>query len=192
MNNVQKYWEKAVSYNDYLQHSRQKILELQQSAAEEDRKLLDYYQLGLTRMRRVGKTYQISEVQQQRFSEKNFKGKILIISEGWCGDAAMVVPVIHRFFGDEHVRIVYRDENDELITQYLTNGGKSIPIVLLLDQDGNVVSHWGPRPAHGMELLKKYKSSPEIYTADDFHNELQVYYTKNKGRDIVEELLHLL
>jgi len=192
VNSVEKYWKKAVSYTDYLYHSEQKIKELQQSSSEEDRRFLEYYQLGLTRMHRVGKTYRPDEKQLKRFSEKGFRGKILIISEGWCGDAAMIVPVVHRFFGDECVRMVYRDENEELISQYLTNGGKSIPIVLILDQEENVTSHWGPRPAHGMELLKKYKNSPQTYTADDFHNELQVYYTKNKGLDIVEEILDMI
>ena len=43
------------------------------------------------------------------------------------------------------VRAVYRDENLELMDQYLTNGGRSIPVYLLLNSDGEVISKWGPR-----------------------------------------------
>lgn len=192
MNSIKKYWDHSVSYSDYLKNSEARIHALQQSKKEEEKEFLQYYQLGKTRMNRVDKTYHPDEGQLKKLETKNFTGKILIISEGWCGDAAMIVPVLHAFFGDDNVRLVYRDENEDLINQYLTNGGKAIPIVLLLDEKAEtVVAHWGPRPVYGMELLKKHKTDPS-YSADEFHTDLQLYYTKNKGVDIVEEILNLL
>ncbi len=186
------YWENAINYTNYLSNNEAKIKSLEESSLEDDKMYLEYYKLGLMRMQRVDKTYKPQDELIEEFKQKNFKGKFLIISEGWCGDAAMIVPVVNAFFSPTNeVRITYRDQND-LIDSYLTNGGKSIPIILILDENNNVMAHWGPRPAAGTELLKKHKENPEIYDADAFHNDLQIYYTKNKGKDIIEELLALI
>jgi len=189
---MDQYWLNAVSYEQYLKDNEAKINELEQSTAEGDQNYLEYYKLGLTRMKRVDKTYKPQEDLEKIAETKHFKGKFLIISEGWCGDAAMIIPVIHRFFENKNeVKISYRDQSD-LIDNFLTNGARSIPIVIILDEHDKVIHHWGPRPNFGMELLRKYKRNPEEYTADDFHNDLQVYYSKNKGKDIIEELLNLI
>ena len=51
---------------------------------------------------------------------------------------------------------------------------------------------WGPRPQFGTELLKKFKENPETYPREEFYNDLQVYYAKNRGKDAITELLELL
>ncbi|TQR17695.1 thioredoxin family protein [Psychrobacillus vulpis] len=72
---------------------------------------------------------------------------VLVITEDWCGDAMMNNAILRRIAeaAEIEVRAVYRDENLELIDQYLTNGGRSIPVYLLLNSDGEVISKWGPR-----------------------------------------------
>ncbi|WP_185146663.1 thioredoxin family protein [Chryseobacterium sp.] len=187
---IKNYWEKAVTLQQYLSDTEERISKLEGSNDEEEKTYLEYYKLGMTRMHRVMKTYHPQDDLLKKLNEKEFKGKILIISEGWCGDASMIVPVINTFFeGKNEVRIIYRDQNLDLMNRYLTNGAMSIPIVLILNENDEVISFWGPRPKAGMEMLKKHKADPENYNADDFHNDLQVYYTKNKGEDIIEELL---
>ena len=46
---------------------------------------------------------------------------------------------------DLDMRIAYRDADTTLIDRHLTNGGRSIPIYLLLDDEGEVLGKWGPR-----------------------------------------------
>lgn len=187
---MKNYWQQAVTIQKYLSDTEERISMLEGSTNEEERTYLEYYKLGITRMQRVLKTYKPQEHLLKKLEEKEFKGKILIISEGWCGDASMIVPVISTFFeGKNEVRIIYRDQNLDLMNRYLTSGAMSIPIVLLLDQNDEVISFWGPRPKAGMEMLKKHKADPENFNAEDFHNDLQIYYTKNKGEDIIQELL---
>ena len=189
---MEQYWNNAISYETYFKDSENKVQELASAISEEEKEQYNYYNLGVTRMARLNKTYKPQEELLDVLKSKNFNGKILIIAEGWCGDASMIVPVVAHFFkGHNEVRINYRDQND-LIDQFLTNGGKSIPIVILLDEDNNVFHRWGPRPQQGIELLNKYKANPEEYTKDQFHNDLQVYYSKNKGQDIIEEILDLI
>ena len=64
--------------------------------------------------------------------------------------------------------------------------------MLILDENFEVKNTWGPRPKYGFELLQKHKATPEEYTKEQFYNDLQVYYAKNKGKDTISELLELL
>ena len=189
---MDQYWNNAISYEQYLKDTEQKVSELKDSTSQEDQDFYNYYNLGVTRMNRLNKTYKPQEDLLDVLHQKNFEGKILIIAEGWCGDASMIIPVISHFFeGKNEVKITYRDQND-LIDQFLTNGGKSIPIAVILDKNNQVLGHWGPRPNGGTELLNQYKANPEEYTKEQFHNDLQVYYSRNKGKDIIEEILEMI
>lgn len=187
---IKDYWQNAVNFEEYLSITAERIHQNPNKNDEHQ----EYYELGLQRMNRTFKTFKVDETQLSELKNKNFNGKILMISEPWCGDASATVPAVAKFFetaGNE-VKIFLRDSDTSLIDQYLTNGGQAIPIVLLLNEDFTVKNVWGPRPKHGTELLKKFKQNPEIYSIDDFHNDLQVYYAKNRGKDIIEEIVNLL
>ncbi len=190
MNTIKFYWDQALSLEQYLELTTKRI---EEPKDELEVSYKEYYELASQRMSRTLKTFKKDPAQVEKLESKNFDGKILIISEPWCGDASATVPAVHEFFKDTcEVRIFLRDKDHALIDQYLTNGTQSIPIVLILDKDHKELAHWGPRPAFGLELLKKYKENPETYSKDDFHNDLQVYYAKNKGKDVIEELLELI
>lgn len=187
---LKKYWDKAISFEEYMKVADQR-LNAPKDAQEEEFK--EYYELGLHRMERTLKTYKKDESQTALLQSKNFSGKILIITEPWCGDASATVPAVSKFFeGENEVKIFLRDDDTSLIDQFLTNGTQSIPIVILLDENYNVINHWGPRPEYGTELLKKFKADPEAYPKDDFYNDLQVYYAKNRGKDAIQEILKLI
>ena len=145
-------------------------------------------------MNRTLKTFKIDEEQLNVLKSKNFNGKILIISEPWCGDASATVPAVTQFFeaADIEVKIFLKDSDTSLIEQFLTNGTQSIPKILILDENFEVKNVWGPRPKFGNELLKKFKENPETYPREEFYNDLQVYYAKNRGKDAITELLELL
>ncbi len=186
MHNVTPYWNKAISLEEYLRDIDNAI------AGNTNPEYTPFYELNKKRIERLLKTYQPSEEQKLLLQSKEFKGKVLIISEGWCGDAAQSVPVVYKFFSPVgEVKIIYRDTNN-LIDSYLTNGAKSIPVVLLLNESNDVVAQWGPRPAYGDELLKKFKTDPSEYPKEQFLQDLQVAYNKDKGNAIANELLSLL
>ena len=73
--------------------------------------------------------------------------RILGITEDWCGDAMLNNPILRRVAEASKidVRVVYRDQTLDLMDRYLTNGGRSIPVYLLLNKDGEVIGKWGPR-----------------------------------------------
>ena len=86
---------------------------------------------------------------------KEKKPNILIITEDWCGDAMMNNPILRRIAeaADLDVRAVYRDADTDLIDRHLTNGGRSIPVYLLLNAEGEVEAKWGPRAAPIQEYV---------------------------------------
>lgn len=74
--------------------------------------------------------------------------KVLVISEDWCGDAMMNIPILKHISEalNLEVHVFHRDENTDLIDQYLTNGtARSIPIFVFLNDNFEQVSVWGPR-----------------------------------------------
>jgi len=89
----------------------------------------------------------------QVLKEKN--PHVLVITEDWCGDAMMNNPVLRRIAeaAGIEVRCVYRDQNLDLMDRYLTNGGRSIPVYLLLSQEGEVLTKWGPRAPKVQEFV---------------------------------------
>ena len=185
---MKNYWQQAVTFEEYLQETERRI-QVQDPADEHN----EYYELGLQRMHRTLKTFKRKEETLAQLKAKNFKGKILIISEPWCGDASATVPALAKFFeGENEVKIFYRDTDASLIDQFLTDGSQSIPKVLILNENEEVKAVWGPRPKHGTELLKKFKANPETYPREEFYNDLQVYYAKNRGKDVIEEILELI
>jgi len=186
---IKKFWDQAVSYEEYIKEANERI---KNPKTQQDTDYKFYYELGLQRMNRMNEKYVPNKEQLSKLESKNFNGKILIISEPWCGDASQSIPVIVKFFHKNEIRITYLNQEPSLIENYLTEGGKSIPIVIFIDENFDEIAHWGPRPKYGKELLEKYKSNPETYTKDNFYNDLQVYYAKNKGFDTIEELLALI
>ena len=186
---MKNYFQNSITFDEYIKETERRI-----AAQNPEDSYNEYYELGLQRMNRTLKTFKIDEEQLNVLKSKNFKGKILIISEPWCGDASATVPAVTQFFeaADVEVKIFLKDSDTSLIEKFLTNGTQSIPKILILNEDFSVKNVWGPRPKFGNELLKKFKENPETYPREEFYNDLQVYYAKNRGKDVITELLELI
>ncbi|MBF0707309.1 thioredoxin family protein [Alkalihalobacillus hwajinpoensis] len=76
------------------------------------------------------------------------KLRALVITADWCGDAMVNLPIFMRMADEALIESKYfiRDNYLELMDLYLTNGtARSIPIIVLIDSNGNEVGRWGPR-----------------------------------------------
>lgn len=182
------YLDKGISYHQYKQQMAEDL------ALNEDLKIKEYINLNQRRMHRVEKTYLPSvEIINQA---KNLKHKIywLILTEHWCGDASQTLPALHAIAessnGKIEMKLVYRDQNDELMNAYLTNGTRSIPKLVQLDEHYNVTGIWGPRPTVAQKMVKELKSNPS--TAATYANELHLWYAKDKQQSLEKEVAQLL
>lgn len=111
---------------------------------------------------------------------KDTKLRILTITEDWCGDAMLNNPVIRRIAeaASLEVRAVFRDADTDLIDRYLTNGGRAIPIYILLDDVGEVVGTWGPRAPELQQYVMELRAGLPDKEDPSFEDAQKDIYTK--------------
>ncbi|WP_282123179.1 thioredoxin family protein [Algibacter mikhailovii] len=187
--------EKSMSYQEYS-NLVNKLTETEgTTGAEQTEALIGYTKLNQRRMKRWDKTVKISEEAKTFVSGLQHQMTWLVITESWCGDAAHVVPVINKLaeLNDKiKLHVVLRDENLSLMDQYLTNGGRAIPKLLMIDDEtGDVVDTFGPRPSEATNMVNDYKQKHGTLTPE-FKEELQFWYNKNKGQNIIEDITQKL
>jgi len=168
------------------------ILEREDQVAPYDNPdYLDYTKLNASRQKRWEKRGIILDELKEKLSSLKEPQHWTLITEPWCGDASHISPFIYLLsqLSDKiSLDIVLRDDGNDMINQYLTNGGKAIPILVVRDADNNDLFHWGPRPAEAQTLYWDLKNDPSK-TWDAQKVPLQQWYNSNKGVHIQEELL---
>ncbi|MBA2610757.1 MAG: thioredoxin family protein [Bacteroidetes bacterium] len=182
--NYQLHFEKGISYQNYFLNMESEL----NSGVET--KYTKYIHLNIQRSKRLDKTFHLDRLPIVLKSEI----KWLVITEHWCGDSSQILPVINKIVlasaGKIDLRIVYRDENIDLMSAHLTDGSKSIPKLIQLNKDFKLINDWGPRPEEAQKLVKELKSNVE--TAKTYSDLVQKWYNDDKQKAIVNELLRLL
>jgi hypothetical protein len=154
---------------------------------------LNYVKLNKSRMSRWLKSMQIPQDLVEKIKHINQPQEWLLIAEPWCGDAAHNNPFIYAMSElNENIdlKLFLRDDNLELMDQYLTNGGRSIPKLIVRDKQGHDLLTWGPRPQDAQDLLRTLKNNEA--TLETIMNELQQWYNTDKGEQLFKELNELL
>lgn len=131
------------------------------------------------------------EDQLERLERIGGAWRLLVLVEDWCGDASNLVPVLARFAEDApqlELRILKRDENHELMDQFLTNGSRSIPLAILLDEAGDAVGRWGPRPAELQEKVIREKRAGER-PMSEVYKDIRRWYAIDRGGTTIRELM---
>jgi hypothetical protein len=117
------------------------------------------------------------------------KRKLLVIAEDWCGDASNTVPIIARLASQApglELRVIMRDRYPEVMDQYLTNGSRSIPIVIVLDEDFSELGHWGPRPT---ELQAWVMANRATMPKAELYPQVRKWYARDRGETTIREVL---
>lgn len=149
-----------------------------------------YSELNIQRMNKWDKHFKLTDEQAAEIAKITDKQTWLVIAEGWCGDASHALPVMNAFAtinSNIEFAVVLRDENLELMDQYLTNGGRSIPKLIILDEDLNEIGTWGPRPKEAGAIYTRAKE--ENTPKEEFNKQVQVWYARNRGKAIADELI---
>lgn len=151
---------------------------------------MTYTKVNVARMKRWDKTMQLDEELVGKLKSLGEKQHWIIIVEPWCGDAAHILPFLVRL-AEQTERITYdlqlRDSEPFLINSYLTNGGKSIPKLIVRDENGKDIFTWGPRPKGAQELMEELKSEDADF--ETIKLKLQGWYNSDKGESVFKELL---
>ncbi len=194
-NIIENSLEKSTSYQEYRKLVIDLLAEGKSTGENQTDDLLNYSKLNHSRMKRLDKTFSLSENSKEILESSTKKYSWIVLTESWCGDAAHVLPVLNKIAeasNNIELKIVLRDENETLMDRFLTNGNKSIPKLIAIDADTNeVLNSWGPRPSEATKIVEKRKEKFGTLDAE-FKKELQVWYNANKGINIENDILKLL
>jgi hypothetical protein len=191
---IQSALQNSYSYNEYRTLVSKLISEGKSTGNEQSADLLHYSELNEVRMNRLEKTLKLDLEVEKALQNLKSKQTWLVISEGWCGDAAQILPIIKLMSeASENIdlKLVFRDENDALMNQFLTNGSKSIPKLLLLDEAFHLINHWGPRPEGAKNLIIEYKAKHGIVD-EAAKIALQKWYLDDKGISTIKEIAGMI
>ncbi len=155
-----------------------------------------YTMMNQARMRRLDKTIKVSTKSIQEITAISSPQTWLIITEAWCGDAAQIIPVLKKIadLNDSiQTRFVLRDEHEELMDLFLTNGGRSIPKVIVIDNEKEeVLFDWGPRPHEVQDMVNQRKLEKDSEPYMEFAEKVQKWYAKDKTKSTQEEFITAL
>ena len=185
----------SVSYNEFILLVKELVAKNSTTGVEKTESLINYTKLNERRIKRWNKTLKISDESKKVIENFSKETTWLVLTESWCGDAAHMMPVMNKIakLNDNiDLKVVLRDQNKELMNQFLTNGNKSIPKLHLIDnQSDEVVNSYGPRPTDATKLVNEYKSKHGKLTPE-FKEGLQKWYNKDKGQNTINDLIDLL
>ncbi len=186
--------DKSISFAEFYQLVEKLANDGGTTGNTQSEDLINYTNLNFSRMKRILKTTPISEDVTSTVECLNEKLIWIVIAESWCGDAAQNIPVFAKMAEANpniNLRILLRDDNPEVMDQYLTNGSKSIPILICVDENLKELGTWGPRPKFLQDWLYKNKANPTMEMSE-LKEQFQIWYTKDKGQTLQREMVLLM
>ncbi len=155
---------------------------------------LEYTQHNWEQMNRwFNETHELAAPLRKALENIKSPQQWILITEPWCGDAAHNIPFIEMAARTNPlITLLYelRDAEPNRINLYLTNGGKSIPKLVIKNANGTDLAQWGPRPADCQKIYSDLANEKASF--DKIKTSILNWYDANKGRDIQNELTELL
>ncbi len=182
-----------ITWKAYLNKFEEILQQGTHTSPYDDPDFLDYVKLNYSRLNRWLKKGEINTALKEKINHIDQKQTWYLITEPWCGDAAHSAPFIYLMTKENPnitLKVVLRDTPPFMIDNYLTNGGKSIPKLVIRDQDEKDIFVWGPRPEKCQDVYQELKN--EGAELDTIKVELQKWYNKDKGVSIQNEFSEIL
>lgn len=197
-----KVLAKALSYAEYRELTDRLVVENKTTGPNQSEAMLLYTKMNGVRMKRLDKTTKLTDDSINLLSQIDQPQTWLVLTEAWCGDAAQVLPVMNKFAEANiniDLKLIMRDEHLDIMDAFLSNGSRSIPKLIVIDQQGEeVLATWGPRPAEVQKMVMDGKlESMKIEDKEErkaFNDEVKVdvqrWYIKDKTIQIQRQLLN--
>lgn len=174
---------------DYIQLIETLLADNKTTGENHSEAMIHYTKMNLKRLERWLSKGELSEDTKATMAKITQKQHWIVLTEAWCGDAAHSLGFIHKMAElNPNVTLEWklRDENLGLMDDYLTNGGRSIPKLIVRDENGNDLFDWGPRPKHIQKQYLELRAQGTPY--ENISIELQKLYNKDKGITIQQEI----
>ncbi|MCB1024103.1 MAG: thioredoxin family protein [Acidobacteria bacterium] len=191
---MKKYVESSMTFDEYVALIDRLLLDGKTTGPNQSEAMVHYGVLNRQRMRRLEKTIKLNESTIDAARNTDHKMVWLILTEGWCGDAAQNIPVIEKIAAESvniFTRYLLRDENPGLMNKFLTYNARSIPKLIALDGNSfELLGTWGPRPKELMEHFFEMRDGG--MESSLIKENIQRWYLKNKGQAVQKEFEGLL
>jgi hypothetical protein len=186
----------AMSYQEYMQLIETEMAKGRTTGTDQSELIVEYARLNLQRMQGLNKTVVLVEELRQALDKLQQPQLWVVLTEGWCGDAAQIVPVLAKVAAYSHkvgLKLLLRDEYPAVMDAYLTNGTRSIPKLIALEpQQLLELGTWGPRPKAAQAVVNEFKTNPQGRSQEDFTYLVHKWYSDNKTLNTQRELLESL
>ena len=187
----------SMNFEEYLALLNDLYAQGKTTGENQSEELLNYAKMNLQRMKRLNKTVSISDQLLGAInSTETPKMTWLVLTEGWCGDAAQNIPLLNKLavVSDKiELKLILRDEHLDIMDQFLTNGGRSIPKLIALNpEDFSVLGTWGPRPKPSQELINEFKLKNPDAPFSELAAALQLWYARDKTQAQQVELIECI
>ncbi len=190
---MKQYLERSLSYQEYNALVDAALARGETTGPNQSELFYNFTKLNRARMERLDKTVQLTEAAAKAAADISRPVIFLTLTEGWCGDAAQNIPVIEKFAAagaNITTRYLLRDENLELMDRYLTDGGRAIPKVIILDAETlEEIASWGSRPVPAQQLYIELRDSGMEKMA--IAEQLQRWYQNDHTMSLQRELVDL-
>ncbi len=188
------YINRAYTYPAYRKMLDELMAEGKTTGENQEQDIIEYAKLNIARMNRLDKTIQLVPQTLQAVAAIKEPQHWFVLTEGWCGDAAQIVPVFYALATvntNIHLHLLLRDENLELMDQYLQNGkSRSIPKLVVTNDNLEELFNWGPRPQVLQAIYDEARAQGK--TKEDIAVVLHTWYNENKTVEVQKEITALL
>ncbi|NOQ72849.1 MAG: thioredoxin family protein [Crocinitomix sp.] len=186
----------SFTFEQYFSHIQALLKENKTTGEDQSQERVEATKINVQRIKRIHKRGEVHDSVRSLIQAHQPYWEWTLIVEAWCGDAAQIIPYLNKVseLGDSiNLNIILRDENLEIMDQFLTNKGRAIPILICQNVETNaIIGHWGPRPNNVIEWIANYRTENLSFEPDAFKKDLHLFYAKDKGKGINEDLLSQL
>ena len=179
-----------MTFQEYLDYFEQILASPEDFDPYGNTDYFNYAKLNWSRMNRWLKRFEPNEAVKNLIGGITESQHWIVITEPWCGDAAHSVPQLYQIVKNNpniDFEIQLRDQEPFLIEDYLTNGGKSIPKLVIRNEVGHDKVIWGPRPQPLQDIYLQMKAEEKPF--EEIKEVIQKWYNDDKGEELQRELL---
>jgi hypothetical protein len=186
---------KSMSFEEYIRLTESIVAGNSSDEIYRNEKMLNYTKDNLARMNKIASNLAIDKRLYNELQPLQEEQTWVCITEPWCGDASQIVPALYLIAScnaNIDFRILLRDANEDIMNNYLTNGGKSIPKLIMLQSETlEEIESWGPRPAVIQQIVQE-----QIHdTTTSFGDKVRMihkWYDENNSKDLQEEFITIV
>lgn len=191
---MREYLERSMTFTEYISLVNKLLAKGSTTGPIQTEQKVEFTKLNRHRMNRLDKTIVLGEGIKAAVHGLSRKMTWLIITEGWCGDAAQNLPAIEKIAAENdniESRYILRDENLELMDRYLTDGSRSIPKLIAIDDGtGDVLGTWGSRPMAAQNAYEDLKAKG--IENDAILEQMQRWYNADRSVSLQNEFEDLI